>query len=85
MTIKKRNAINRHHGSYDKAVELALRAIYDGVVIHYEGQVISYDKQRNELSVKDFYKPASIYKPFFNAGLCDPFKELIRQEVNDDN
>ena len=85
MTIKKRNTINKHHSSYDKATEYALRAIYEGCVIHYQCQTFEYDKQRNELKVSDFYKPASIYKPFFNAGMCDPFKELIRQEVNDDN
>lgn len=81
MKYKKRNTINKHHSSYDKATEYALQAIYDGVVIHFQGQEFSYDKQRNELTVKDFYRPASVYKPFFNAGLCDPFKELIRQEV----
>lgn len=85
MTIKKRNMINKHHSSYDKATEYALRAIYEGCIIHYQCQTFEYDKQRNELKVSDFYKPASIYKPFFNAGMCDPFKELIRQEVNDDN
>jgi hypothetical protein len=85
MTIRKRNTINKHHSSYDKATEYALRAIYEGCVIHYQCQTFEYDKQRNELKVSDFYKPASIYKPFFNAGMCDPFKELIRQEVNDDN
>lgn len=81
MTIKKRNVINRHKMSYDRAVERALRAIYEDVVIRNDGQTYSYDKQRNELTIKDFYG-TSIYKPFFNAGLCDPFKELIRQEVN---
>ncbi|MBQ2349910.1 MAG: hypothetical protein II393_01385 [Cytophagales bacterium] len=85
MTINKRNTINKHHSSYDKATEYALRAIYEGCVIHYQCQTFEYDKQRNELKVSDFYKPASIYKPFFNAGMCDPFKELIRQEVNNDN
>ena len=85
MTIRKRNAINKHHSSYDKATEYALRAIYEGCVIHYQCQTFEYDKQRNELKVSDFYKPASIYKPFFNAGMCDPFKELIRQEVNNGN
>lgn len=85
MTIRKRNTINKHHSSYDKATEYALRAIYEGCIIHYQCQTFEYDKQRNELKVSDFYKPASIYKPFFNAGMCDPFKELIRQEVNNDN
>ena len=85
MTIRKRNVINKHHSSYDKATEYALRAIYEGCIIHYQCQTFEYDKQRNELRVSDFYKPASIYKPFFNAGMCDPFKELIRQEVNNDN
>lgn len=85
MTTKKRNTINKHHSSYDKATEYALRAIYEGCIIHYQCQTFEYDKQRNELKVSDFYKPASIYKPFFNAGMCDPFKELIRQEVNNDN
>ena len=85
MTIRKRNVINKHHSSDDKATEYALRAIYEGCIIHYQCQTFEYDKQRNELKVSDFYKPASIYKPFFNAGMCDPFKELIRQEVNNDN
>lgn len=81
MKNNKRNAINKHHTSYDKATEHALRAIYEDVDIKIDGQVYSYDKQRNELTVRDFYG-SSIYKPFFNAGLCDPFKELVRQEVN---
>lgn len=84
MKNNKRNAINKHHTSYDKATEHALRAIYEDVVIHYDGQEFSYDKQRNELTVKDFYKPASIYRPEFSKDklFCNPFKELIRQEVN---
>ena len=79
MKNDKRNKINRHHGSYNKATEHALRAIYEEVSIKIEGQVYSYDKQRNELSVQDFYG-VSVYKPLFNAGLCDPFNELIRKE-----
>ena len=81
MTINKRNAINKHHSSYDKATEHALRAIYDDVDIKLDGQVYSYDKQRNELSIRDFYG-TSIYKPEFNGIFCNPFKELVRQEVN---
>lgn len=84
MNNNKRNAINRHHSSYDKATEYALRAIYDGVIIHYQCQTFEYDKQRNELIVSDFYKPASIYQPSFsgNGLFCNPFATLIRQEVN---
>lgn len=87
MTIKKRNAINKHHSSYDKATEYALRAIYEGCVIHYQCQTFEYDKQRNELIVSDFYKPASIYQPEFSKDnlFCNPFAKLIRQEVNNDN
>lgn len=91
MKNKKRNAINRHNSSYDKATEYALRAIYEDVIIHYQSQTFEYDKQRNELKVSDFYKPASIYKPEFKNLMgneyCNPFKELIRQEVtnNDSN
>lgn len=81
MNNKKRNTINKHHSSYDKATEHALRAIFEDVVIKLDGQVFSYDKQRNELSIKDFYG-TSIYKPSFNGVLCNPFKELVRQEVN---
>jgi hypothetical protein len=86
MTIKKRNAINKHHSSYDRATEHALRAIYEDVVIKIDGQVYEYDKQRNELHIKDFYKD-SIYKPEFSKDslFCNPFKELIRQEVNTDD
>ena len=84
MRNKKRNAINRHHGSYDKATEHALRAIYEGVVIHFQCQSYEYDKQRNELIVSDFYNPTTIYKPKFNGIMCDPFAELVRQEVNND-
>mgnify|MGYP003298066410 CR=1 FL=1 len=84
MNNNKRNAINKHHSSYDRATEHALRAIFEDVDIKIDGQVYSYDKQRNELSVRDFYG-ASIYRPLFNAGLCDPFKELIRKEVNEYN
>ena len=56
MTTKKCNVINKHHSSYDKATEHALRAIYEDVIIKIDGQVYEYDKQRNELSIKDFYK-----------------------------
>lgn len=84
MTINKRNAINKHHTSYDKATEHALRAIFEDVIIKIDGQVYEYDKQRNELHIKDFYKD-SIYKPEFKGNFCNPFKELIRQAVNDDN
>jgi hypothetical protein len=84
MRNNKRNTINKHHSSYDRATEHALRAIFEDVDIKIDGQVYSYDKQRNELSVRDFYG-MSIYKPLFNAGLCDPFKELIRKEVNEYN
>lgn len=89
MRNNKRNAINKHHSSYDKATEYALRAIYEGCVIHYQCQTFEYDKQRNELIVKDFYKPASIYQPEFKTLMgneyCEPFAKLIRQEVNNDN
>ena len=84
MTIKKRNVINKHHSSYDRATEHALRAIFEDVIIKIDGQVYEYDKQRNELHVRDFYKD-SIYKPEFKGNFCNPFKELIRQAVNDDN
>lgn len=84
MTIRKRNTINKHHQSYDRATEHALRAIFEDVIIKIDGQVYEYDKQRNELHIKDFYKD-SIYKPEFKGNFCNPFKELIRQAVNDDN
>lgn len=84
MTIKKRNTINKHHSSYDKATEHALRAIFEDVIIKIDGQIYEYDKQRNELHIKDFYKD-SIYKPEFKGNFCNPFKELIRQAVNNDN
>lgn len=86
MRNNKRNAINKHHSSYDKATEYALRAIYEGCVIHYQCQTFEYDKQYNELIVKDFYKPASIYQPEFKTimgtEVCNPFAKIIRQEVN---
>lgn len=86
MQNKKRNTINKHHSSYDKATEYALRAIYEGCIIHYQCQTFEYDKQHNELKVSDFYKPASIYRPKFETLMgnefCNPFAELIRQEVN---
>lgn len=84
MTINKRNAINKHHSSYDKATEHALRAIFEDVDIKIDGQVYSYDKQRNELNVRDFYG-VSVYKPEFKGNFCNPFKELIRKEVNEYN
>lgn len=85
MTNNKRNAINKHHSSYDKATEYALRAIYEGCIIHYQCQTFEYDKQRNELKVSDFYKPASIYRPEFKGTFCNPFAELIRQEINNND
>lgn len=84
MRNNKRNTINKHHSSYDKATEHALRAIFEDVIIKIDGQVYEYDKQRNELHIKDFYKD-SIYKPEFKGNFCNPFKELIRQAVNNGN
>ena len=86
MRIKKRNAINKHHSSYDRATEYALRAINEDVIIHFQGQQFEYNKQHNELYVRDFYKPASVYQPEFTylngVRMCNPFAKLIRQEVN---
>lgn len=84
MRRNKRNTINRHYSSYDRGLEYALRAIYEGDIIKIDGQEFSYDKQRNELIIKDFYG-ASIYRPYFNGIFCNPFKELIRQEVNNND
>ncbi len=82
MKLKKRNTINKHHQSYDRATEHALRAIFEDVIIKLARQEFSYDKQRNELTIIDFYG-TRIYKPDFTQGnFCNPFKELVRQEVN---
>lgn len=84
MRNKKRNAINRHHSSYDKGTEYALRAIIEDCEIKYDGQIYSYDKQHNELSIKD-YCTTSIYKPEFSKFMgneyINPFKELVRVEI----
>lgn len=79
----KRNKVNKHHTSYDKATEYALRAIHEECSIRVDGQVFSYDKDSNELRVHDFYGD-SIYRPKFTGILCNPFNELIRREVNND-
>lgn len=79
----KRNKVNKHHTSYDKATEYALRVIHEGCTLRVDGQVFSYDKERNELRVHDFYGD-SIYRPKFSGIYCDPFKELVRREVNHD-
>ena len=84
MNNNKRNAINKHHSSYDKATEHALRAIFEDVVIKIDGQSFDYDKQHNELKVTDFYG-TSVYKPEFKGNFCNPFKELVRKEVNEYN
>lgn len=76
----KRNKISKHHSSYDIATERALRCIYDGCNIKVDGQEYSYNKQRNELIIKDFYGVA-IYKPKFINGFCDPFFERVTQEL----
>ena len=78
-----RNKVNKHHTSYDKATEYALRAIHEECSIRVDGQVFSYDKASNELRVHDFYGD-SIYRPKFTGILCNPFNELIRREVNND-
>ena len=77
------NKVNKHHTSYDKATEYALRAIHEECSIRVDGQVFSYDKDSNELRVHDFYGD-SIYRPKFTGILCNPFNELIRSEVNND-
>ena len=79
----KRNKVNKHHTSYDKATESALRAIHEECSIRVDGQVFSYDKDSNELRVHDFYGD-SVYRPKFTGILCNPFNELIRREVNND-
>lgn len=79
----KRNKVNKHHTSYDKATEYALRAIHEECSIRVDGQVFSYDKDSNELRVHDFYGD-SVYRPKFTGILCNPFNELIRREVNND-
>ena len=79
----KRNKVNKHHTSYDKATEYALRAIHEECSIRVDGQVFSYDKDSNELRVHDFYGD-SIYRPKFTDILCNQFNELIRREVNND-
>ena len=79
----KRNKVNKHHTSYDKATEYALRAIHEECNIRVDGQVFSYDKDSNELRVHDFYGD-SIYRPKFTGILCNPFNELIRREVDND-
>lgn len=79
----KRNKVNKHHTSYDKATEYALRAIHEECSIRVDGQVFSYNKDSNELRVHDFYGD-SVYRPKFTGILCNPFNELIRREVNND-
>ena len=79
----KRNKVNKHHTSCDKATEYALRAIHEECSIRVDGQVFSYDKDSNELRVHDFYGD-SVYRPKFTGILCNPFNELIRREVNND-
>lgn len=81
MKKNKKEFISKHHESYDKATEHALRAIYEGVTIKIDSQTFSYNKDKNELSIQDFYG-TSIYHPEFNGNFCNPFKELVRQEVN---
>ena len=78
-----RNKVNKHHTSYDKATEHALRAIHEECSIRVDGQVFSYDSDSNELRVHDFYGD-SVYRPKFTGILCNPFNELIRREVNND-
>ena len=79
----KRNKVNKHHTSYDKATEYALRAIHEECSIRVDGQVFSYDKDSNELRVHDFYGD-SVYRPKFTGILCNPFNELIRREISND-
>lgn len=74
--------INKHRSSYDKATEYALRTIYDDVVIKVDGQTISYNKDKNELYIKD-YNLTSTYQPEFKGLFCNPFAKLIRKEVNE--
>ena len=79
--MNKRFKINKHHSSYDKATEYALRSIYEDCIIKFDGQEFSYNKRTNELKIKDF-NLISIYKPRFIDKFCNPFAELIRQEIN---
>lgn len=80
MKKQKRNEINQHNFSYDKAREHALRAIYEGVIVKVDGQTFEYDKQHDELWVIDFYG-ASVYRPKLNGLFCNPFAEIIWRYV----
>lgn len=83
MRKQKRNTINKHHSSYDKATEHALRAIYEDVDITIDGQTFSYDKQQNILSIKDFCTTQR-FKPKFTGTFCNPFAERIPEVINAD-
>lgn len=80
---KKRNIINKHRSSYDKATEYALRAIYEGVDIKVDGQTFSYDKQHNILMIIDYCMVQKFY-PKFTGIMCNPFAERIPTEVTND-
>lgn len=83
MRKQKRNIINQHDYSYNKSVEHALRAIYDGVSIKVDGQVFEYDKQHNILMIKD-YCTTQYYRPRFNGCFCSPFAERIPEVISND-
>lgn len=80
--MSQRNRINRHNYSYNKSVEHALRAIYEGVSIRVDGQVFEYDKQQNLLIIKDFCS-AQYYQPKFNGSFCSPFAKKIKEPIGD--
>jgi len=80
--MNKRNKINKHKGSYQYSLNHALSAIYDGIYIEVDGQSYEYDKQRNELHIKDWCTD-SIYRPKFNGIFCNPFAELVSKTYDD--
>lgn len=78
----KSNNKNRLNSKYNKAVEYALKAIYDDCIVKVEGQTFTYDKQHNLLYLEDF-TGKTIYRPKFNGMFCDVFAERVEDKSNE--
>ena len=80
----KRKIINKHIGNNFNANTLAYKAIQIQGTIKYDSITYNYNKDTNILTVSDGIT-TDLYRPLITNDNIEPFNELIRQEIiNDD-
>ena len=80
-----RKIINKHIGNNFNANTLAYKAIQLQGTIKYDSITYNYNKDTNILTVSDGIT-TDLYRPLITNDNIEPFNELIRQEIiNDDD